>query len=147
MGKQVYSDLILRTTKCYWCGKEFIATPMHKYKHNGNMFCRYNCYNAHLNEWEKKHLVKVKQEFAKEEQKEQDHATNTKRRFYDKQKRGNLRRGVVRYTANGEFVAYYKTQKAAAEAVGCTQSMLSHVLAGRRNLANGDILKFEEETD
>ena len=35
---------------CRRCGKKFIVEPFHIYKRGKLLFCRYNCYNAYLNE-------------------------------------------------------------------------------------------------
>ena len=42
--------------KCARCGKRFIVQPDHAYRKNSKLFCRYNCYNAHLDEVEQKKL-------------------------------------------------------------------------------------------
>jgi hypothetical protein len=42
--------------KCARCGKQFIVQPGHVYRKNSKIFCRYNCYNAYLNEVEQKKL-------------------------------------------------------------------------------------------
>ena len=48
--------------KCARCGKQFIVQPGHVYRKNSKIFCRYNCYNAYLNEVEQKKLQRIRAE-------------------------------------------------------------------------------------
>lgn len=39
----IAKEPMLNEKKCAWCGKKFIAAPMHSWKHNTKLFCKYTC--------------------------------------------------------------------------------------------------------
>ena len=139
----------LQSVKCARCGKEFIPAPLHVYKIDNRFYCRYNCYNAVLNEREEKMQKKVQQMIEEEERKakEKQKATRYKPAPHRQHAEPKNKRSILLYTENGEFVKRYKSQKEAAAETGCSTSIISLILHGERKHAKGYIFKFEEENN
>lgn len=60
---------------------------------------------------------------------------------------GNCRKSVLVYDKEGNFVAEYRTIRAAAKAIGCFPTHISQVLSGKCRTVKGYVVRYKQEKE
>lgn len=106
--------ILIPTSICPTCKKEFVPAPMHAYIHNGKRYCTYTCLLHRLDR--KKKTTKLKY----------------------------ITKPILLYNKDGELIKEYPSIKEATEALRLGRKTISNLLKENRPMRNGEYFKYKE---